>query len=384
MKKASYILLLPFILFSCARINVVHVTPANQPSKKQGFYYNLPATALKISMQVTRTEYTAGPYRQFAESLLGLKDVILFDSVNYEMGKVSIASESMPDAGQYYFVEIPSRRKCHHRSDIAMDLSSQGAVMSVNPPRMHKPVVKKTMVYRNGNSMGVDLKDAGITQNMVERFDTIYENVYIDSLWAQKRTVRRFYTRKTSEERAKEVAEAITGLRKMRTNLIGGEGDTPYDEKTIRFMLDKLDSELNEYMALFAGQVQQKTETYTFSFYPDSAVNMKNVPVWTFSSTEGISVNGEGVQISLRLQSMASVPVIDYVRKKNKISPKKRGLRYRMPAYTTVSVYLGNTQLCENALMIPQLGDVAALPLKKMKSRLTFNPDGSLKRVEVK
>ena len=53
-----------------------------------GITYSLPKTTLVVDAEVTKTTCKAGPYYQYAEKYLGVKDAVTEDKVYYELGKL--------------------------------------------------------------------------------------------------------------------------------------------------------------------------------------------------------------------------------------------------------------------------------------------------------
>ena len=55
-----------------------------------GIVYSLPKTLLTVDAEVTKVSCKAGPYYQYAEKYLGVKDIVTEDRVYYELGKIWI------------------------------------------------------------------------------------------------------------------------------------------------------------------------------------------------------------------------------------------------------------------------------------------------------
>ena len=124
---------------------------------------------------------------------------------------------------------------------------------------------------------------------------------------------------------------------------------------------------------------------YEFTYFPDSTYfNNKENVICTFTGGWGISTFKDGSKITLHLIPQKTDALNTFADKKNQLSKKKHGFYYRLPAYTNVVLMLDKNVLCDEVIMIPQLGKVASLPLKKTRSRIAFTGEGALKRVEVK
>ena len=71
-----------------------------------GITYSLPKTSLVVEAEVTKVTCKAGPYYQYAEKYLGVKEVIAEDAVYYELGKVRLINRGLPDPDNTYIVEF--------------------------------------------------------------------------------------------------------------------------------------------------------------------------------------------------------------------------------------------------------------------------------------
>ena len=71
-----------------------------------GITYSLPKTSLVVEAEVTKVTCKAGPYYQYAEKYLGVKEVIAEDAVYYELGKVRLINQGLPDPDNTYIVEF--------------------------------------------------------------------------------------------------------------------------------------------------------------------------------------------------------------------------------------------------------------------------------------
>ena len=53
-----------------------------------GITYSLPKTSLVVDAEVTKVTCKAGPYYQYAEKYLGVKDAVTEDKVYFDLGKI--------------------------------------------------------------------------------------------------------------------------------------------------------------------------------------------------------------------------------------------------------------------------------------------------------
>ena len=97
---ASLLLSTPLL----AQTKVIKMNAAK--SNNFGITYSLPKTSLIVNAEVTKVTCKAGPYYQYAEKYLGVKDAVTEDNVFYELGKVSLINKGIPDKDNTYQVEF--------------------------------------------------------------------------------------------------------------------------------------------------------------------------------------------------------------------------------------------------------------------------------------
>ena len=71
-----------------------------------GITYSLPKTSLVVDAEVTKVTCKAGPYYQYAEKYLGVKDAVTEDKIYFDLGKISLINRGLPDADNTYIVEF--------------------------------------------------------------------------------------------------------------------------------------------------------------------------------------------------------------------------------------------------------------------------------------
>lgn len=71
-----------------------------------GITYSLPKTALVVDAEVTKVSCKAGPYYQYAEKYLSVKDAVIEDEVYFELGKINLLNRGIPDPDNTYIIEF--------------------------------------------------------------------------------------------------------------------------------------------------------------------------------------------------------------------------------------------------------------------------------------
>ena len=92
-----------------AQINVFHVDKNTVQENKDGVYYSLPRTVIKVNVTVDRIENYKGPYAEYALKYRGLKNVVESNSVEYKITGIKVTTSAEPDPDQYYFIELGTK-----------------------------------------------------------------------------------------------------------------------------------------------------------------------------------------------------------------------------------------------------------------------------------
>ena len=107
-RNIAIAILLQFVIVSnmFGQINVLRIDNNAPPPTKDGIFYSLPRTVVKIDVKIDRIENYKGPYADFALRFLGLKNVVETNAIDYKISDISITTYTEPDPDQYYFVEL--------------------------------------------------------------------------------------------------------------------------------------------------------------------------------------------------------------------------------------------------------------------------------------
>ena len=89
-------------LFAQTKVTKKNAVKAND----FGITYSLPKTSLVVVVEVTKTVRKAGPYYQYADKYLCVKNAIVKDETYYELGKVRLINRGIPDPERTYIVEF--------------------------------------------------------------------------------------------------------------------------------------------------------------------------------------------------------------------------------------------------------------------------------------
>ncbi|MFA6924300.1 MAG: DUF4831 family protein [Bacteroidales bacterium] len=383
MKIIHLVFLLLIILFSqCTGYKIIHVDDKFNATGKYGVYYSLPKTVLNIDVAINKITIVKGPFAQYASKYLGLTDVYINNSVSYEISDINISDDFTSDKEKTFFVELPqcSKNKKFH-SKLFVNLNENGIISSVNFFKNFNPeknIIEKKMIIKNDDSP--DKSDLQFIENLKIKYDTSIEKILVDTSVIQHKKVTKFIVEKSNEEKAKEISEIITKLRKERISLIIGESDIPYQPGTIKFMIDEIDSQLQNYIRLFTGYTFTNTLKYKFSFIPDSSNLKKENLVFRFDADNGIlsKQDSTGNKVTLLIEKGEN-QIKNFI----PIKEKNNGFSYTIPALTKFTLKTGNEILKQCNISVSQYGIVSYLPKRKNKFKILYYQNtGAIKGLE--
>ena len=371
-------------LSSCSSYHVIHITDNNKENiaEKNGYYYSLPHTVLKIDVTLKHSYLYKGPFADYAEKYLGITNVIKADAEKYEITDVRINSFPQPDPDQYYFIK--KARSLSKSRPLNISFNNEGMIQSIN---YHS---KKSGPEKIIKLTGHDLSSSSsgsryiFSDNLSEKIDTIVEKIKSDTMVIEKQIFRKVYTGKSSEEKAREAAEYLIKLKDNKFNLITGFSDVPYSEATLKYMKNQLSAEEQKYLSQFTGDTSFVTEKYSFIYLPQKSEISKESALFVFSAKDGIlknpDIHGEVVAISVDKKDFTG-KLDKFQGLKDTKQNKKKGFYYRVPEYAKITIRKNRNVLAEDELLISQFGVISNLP-RNIK-RILFNSNlGSIKTIQ--
>lgn len=364
MKKITCILLgLASVMSLQAQINVRHVTDGTNLNDKQGIFYALPNTLIKVDVKVLKTEYIAGPYSEYAAKYLDLKDVNTSDYNVYEIADVKLSTVGVPDPEQVYFAEITDKAAKEGKS-VLFSLSSSGMAMDLAGNLPGKPLKNYAALTISADASREDLFRYLAETNLFEQFDTIIQKVVVDTVTVEKKYLERNWVEKSDEDKALEAANKISHIREARFNLLTGYQEIPYEADALAYMDEQLKKMEAEYLSLFTGLTFQKHLVYSITVNPARDDAGTSIPVFVFSERSGIKDAGAagGEKVSLGIESMGDFGTLRSITSQRNSSGGDRGFFYRIPVMARVRLNISTDLNVEGVFPISQLGTVSFLP----------------------
>lgn len=334
------------------------------PVMADGIAYSLPRTGVRIHVKAVREKLFAGPYAQYAEGMLGLKNAQQTDSENWTITGVNIETFAEADPNQVF--------KTAGMAGSLINLTEDGVLAGINTTVETKTTEAPVTNFLDDNSIpAYPFTDLSLNP-FFEKPDSTAANILIA---------------KTPQEKAQEAAHTITKLRKRRFKSLANAYDEQLpDGKAYSVMVKELDKLEAEYVALFIGKTYKSTFEYTFDYIPgDNSVS--GDVVFRFSESKGVlpktDLSGKPVQIELKkLDDLAAAQA-----KQKSAAEAANHIFYRMPGKAELRLMNGINLIALTRLDIAQFGTVLPLPYELLDGVHTvkFHPSsGAIKSVGLK
>ncbi len=370
--KNIFVFLAFMALISCSTPKVINLHAISKPIDDVGVMFSLPKTILKVEVNINRTTLHKGPFAEFADKYFGLQNVITSEQTTYSIGDVNVTTLKEADSTQLYFISnLPHRFK--------IDFDEYGLLNSINTFGERKEIHKNIRIEQDDNiNLQSDLFRNYAENNLVEKIDTITEEVHADTASFLKQTLKKTLIAKPMTLRVEEAADYILKVRQSRLNILSATSEVAFEKASIKYMADELLKIENEYMTLFTGIVDKQMETYTY--YVEPLANQDVYPLFVFSNAEGIVKKGGEKSFPIELKITAEKT---YSKVTEHLSSKhfQKGFPYRMPENLEITVSSPYATLTNIKLAILQRGVVYRLPFGN-HSRMRSRPNGTLEFIK--
>jgi len=310
---------------------------------------------------------------------LGLSNVIEYNNETYKIRTVKISEEYTPDPDQLYFMDL---------GEMAGKSENYRLLQMTESGLFGGLAMGEDIGFSSGNGELIEQIQSGSRDftyyadaNLIEKVDTIFRRVDVDTTTIEKAILKRSSIEKDKAQRAKDAATYYMGIRKNRVELISGFQEVAYDPGTMSLMNSELKQMEDDYLALFAGKRLITDEHYVFYYTPASDQPNIISPVFKFSETTGLNYlsasGGEKVSIAIKSNGLAE-ELMDA-----EITGLVSGIVYRFPETAEVWVKYGSKEFSKQMMMIPQLGRLQVVQMQDNAFEL-HPTSGGLKMLEVR
>lgn len=336
MRRFTLTLTLLLALSVCAFAQTLSTTDAV-------LVYYMPKTILAFDVTYTQTTRTQGPFYQYAERYLGTKDIVMEDESVYELNNITLNTKTVADHDRAYTFTPSGSQKAN------IILDKKGLLVAFNAEQQEEKT--RDNVYNSEQPKAPRGKktDAGLAPLSEE------------ALFASSKA-----------KMAEAAAKQIYRIREARTNLISGEVEhMPADSKMLGLMLDKLEEQEAELVALFVGETKSRKHHKIIYLTPEQDEQGK--VLLRFSRFAGPvaadDLSGEPVMLNMTVSKKELQP--------SEEKPKAvSDIRYNIPGEVSVQVTdsKGKT-LIDKAVPVAQFGVSVALPqdLIRRQPHILFN-----------
>jgi len=350
-----------FILFEInflnAQTNVLKMSATK--STDFGVTYFLPKTVLAVHVNYGKTTQKAGPYAQYAEKYLGIKNQSLVpeDRVYYTLNSIRVENKGVVDKDASYLVEFKSKT-----TSPFVYLTEDGLICTINAdytPESDKP--GKTATVAPASELSTTPSHSVFTEEYLQAGSIA----------------------KMAEVAAKQIFK----LRDSRTNLLTGDVENaPRDGEGMKIVLSNLEAQEKALVELFTGTTSVESFDSDFEVEPHGDID-KNV-VFRFSKYLGIvdkdDLSGSPVYINVK---RLEVPELEEITDPKRKAKEPQSIVYNIPGKATVEVLFGVNSMYKNTLSIVQFGtkQILAPSLfddKKAPVKIYFYPEtGAIKQI---
>ena len=319
-----------------------------------GITYSLPKTSLVVDAEVTKVTCKVGPYYQYAEKYLGVKDVVTEDKIYFELGKINLINRGLPDPDHTYIIEFKQGTVAPYAY-----LTEEGLLCSINAP------------YTPAES------ELEATKRQRPKEKVVDASVFSEELLMAGSTARQ----------AEVAAKQIYRIRESRLNILTGEADNlPPDGDAMKLVIQQLEEQEAALTNLFTGVLTKETEHYEVSIIPEE--DLEKEIIFRFSKRLGIvdadDLGGEPIYMDLKAIEKAPVLEPKEAEKKEK---SLKGIVYNIPGKASVEIRMSGRNLFKGEAQITQFGTREGLaPVmfedKKAPVKVWFYPEtGAIKQI---
>lgn len=313
-----------------------------------GLIYQLPNTAINVTVEAQRTVKTPGEFRLYARKYLNIEP-IMEASEEWSIKNLHLSARGIADNKERYLVQFKNGNVTF------MMLAADGCPLSVNDETVNtpKPEPLPVATEMKPSILQTPVAAQAVTQDMLQATSTA--------------------------KKAQLAAAKIYELRQSRNDIISGNADQmPSDGAAMKIALENLEMQEAALTAMFTGTTQTATAVRTYTTVPDSAGTRRIVA--RLSVTEGLvdtdDLSGMPIYLNINIESRGELPKNE----KGEIKKyPKGGLAYCIPGQATFSAVMDGNTIATLSTEVAQFGVIFALDPtlftdKKAPAYAIFNP----------
>lgn len=366
-----------------SQIKVYPVGSAGSLTNKEGLFYSLPQTLLKVNVIVEMKEEIPGPLHSYAEKYMGLGKVLNLHTSQYLIKEIRVMAIAQPDPEQSFFVQID--RKSKDDKSLVLSLTESGIIKGVNLEQASGQINFESVDVNVGSRKDVSLFNYFSDHNFYKSIDTIVRRISINTVNIERNFYNTSWLEKDLEQKSKEASEFIARIRENRFLLLTGYQEINYGEG-MAYMDGELKKMEREYISLFTGRTKKELILKSFNFIPQKNETGNQV-VFKFSNAEGFlgSNSSRGSNVYVKIIPHQNTLSVDQFNRSVSTPEdvKLSGYYYRIPEKVTVQLLFDGEIIHESEQLISQYGTVAQSP--SLKSIIEFDTKtGMIKNIRLR
>jgi len=364
MKEITYIIISIVLISSCSTLKIEKVN-SNSDIQKTGFIYNLPKTQLNIEFTVIKTKYYKGPFSDYSDEYLGFDNVITHDEIKYEIAKININPNLINDTSQTYFVSGKYKNfKTYNFFNNTLVLKSINIEAKTHKNTKYQCSINKQITE---NKHYIPFKDITTRPLVIEKNDTIWKNILVDSVSKRVPKINKAIAPSTTKDQAFNASKFIFKIRKRRLRVIAGMDEKYPQGDALKTIIKKLDQLEESYLELFTGKTISDTTTYTVKIVPNKEDNINELAI-NFDTKHGFSKNAtDKILINISKENE------NIILRKIENKEHKNKFTYRIPENTKLSISFENKEIFKTIIPISQYGYVNYLNKNTFNKEIIFN-----------
>lgn len=340
----------------------VKVAPLGEPvpeTSELGVYV-LPQTVIKLDILLKETKSVPGPFREYAEKYLGIREVIKQNSSQWQVLDLGLEPFQEIDpqmAFQLHLVEGEANM------DRFAELLEKGVIL--NGSDLVHEGIKSSSLGVSETKDYIRFTDLGIESNFEEKTSTMYKTIITDTGFVDVPVNRTITEQKSTIVKAQEAADFILELRTRRFELLTGEYEGFPQGVAMQAALDELDELEAEYLSLFTGKTLVRNVQRSWFIVPGSGQEASTYSLGVFSEQLGMVPEEmmEGAPLKLILTPTGKTKNLSAYYSGKDIGEEPNVFYYRIPDVVEMKIMLGNEELATQRVSVYQSGSLISSPL---------------------
>lgn len=323
-----------------------------------GLVYNLPVTALEITVTARHDVARRGPFYQYAGKYMGTDRVVTEDSDTWTVTSVSVRPYGVPDPEAQYLMQLKPGSVTYIATD------NDGMLLAVNArPEAPQPPASGAVAVTG--DLAASLGD---------------EREYLQYVDED------FIASKSSARQAQMLSESIMEVRDAKISLTRGTADPmPTDGRQLELMLNSLAHQEEVMSGAFLGRTGTETVTRTYTMVPADDGTFTLLRFSDFAGfVDADDYSGSPVDVTVTVTREGTLPVDSKGEEKR---VPRDAVMYAIPGTARVTVTHNGRTLWEREQEFAQFGTLFGLnPVlfsdKKDPSFAIFDPaTGALRQI---